>query len=514
MSLFESTQNKVIGAVGIGAAAYYLWNQYNSSSSSHDDSSSRRGGIELPLPLRDTRNNPILSIEMLTNKQTLNHLDADGKRVLMRVDYNVKVKKGVVGDRTRIEGTIPTLKTLLSMKGPKGGVKCIVLITHLGRPAGNYDVKEFSLEPVAKVLQTYIPDNPVRFLPACIGPAVEEAINNCTPGTVFLLENLRFHMEETGVKIVENGGKLEKVKATFQQKVAFREALSRLGDCFVFEAFGAAHRPHASIVGINLPQRVSGHLMSKEMAYYAQVLGKPQRPFLAILGGAKVSDKILVIENLLNLVDEMIIGGGMAYTFKKVLEGVNIGSSLYDSEGAEIVQRIVNTAKARGVTLHFPVDHIIADKFSSDAKVGVTDDKIGIPNGWMALDVGPVTRTNNSVVMQRAATILWNGPLGVYEMGPFGGGTISAMWDIVKATQRGATTIIGGGDTGAASKHFFVGDRTVADQVSWVSTGGGSSLVLMEGKLLPAVGTMSNIGDYSLLPPWDESKEPEDDEDD
>ena len=283
---------------------------------------------------------------------------------------------------------------------------------------------------------------------------------------------------------------------------------------FCFEAFGAAHRPHSSIIGINLPQRVAGHLMNKELTYYGNVLGSPQRPFLAIVGGAKISDKILVLENLLELVDEMIIGGGMAYTFLKVLKNVKIGNSLFDAVGAKEVTKIMEKAARRGVKIHLPEDHIIGSKFSADAKVGVTDDETGVPDGWLALDVGPKSRSHNKEVINRAKTILWNGPLGVYEMGPFGGGTLSAMQSMVEATKRKATTIIGGGDTGSASKAFYVGAAPVMDQVSWVSTGGGSSLVLMEGKELPAVTFLSNIGDNSKPPPPDESKEPVDDDDD
>lgn len=203
----------------------------------------------------------------------------------------------------------------------------------------------------------------------------------------------------------------------------------------------------------------------------------------------------------------------MAYTFKKVLSNMKIGDSLFDKDGSGVVLRIMEAARVRGVTIHFPTDHIIANKFSADAKVGVTDDNRGVPDGWMALDIGPKSRAHNSEVIQRANTILWNGPLGVYEMGAFGGGTISAMMDLVEASKRGGTTIIGGGDTASASSFFFVGAESVSEQVSHVSTGGGSSLVLMEGKMLPAVVALSNIGDNSAPPPFEESKEMEDTED-
>jgi phosphoglycerate kinase len=411
--------------------------------------------IQLPLPLRDTRNNPPLSISSLTGKQNLDHNDVENKRILVRVDYNVKIKNGVVLDRTRIESTIPTLQALLNKKGPNGkGCKAIILITHLGRPIG--PEKSASLKPVADCLQTdYFPKQKVEFLPDCVGEEIENRIAACTPGTIFLCENLRFHPEETGISLEKrpdsnsaSGFQIIKTKVSFEQKVRFREQLSRLGDIFVFEAFGAAHRPHSSIIGIQLPQRVAGLLMAKELNYYGNIFDKPQRPFLAIIGGAKVSDKIAVLENLLQFVDEMIIGGGMAYTFLHMTQGMRIGKSIYDEPGAKLVARILAKATERNVKIHLPVDHIIGSEFSNNAKIGLCDNVEGIRSVWMGLDIGPRTRLQNSTVIERASTILWNGPLGVYEMGPFGGGTLAAMQDMVLATKRGATTIIGGGDTG------------------------------------------------------------------
>jgi len=385
----------------------------------------------------------------------------------------------------------------------------------LGRPTGNH-AADCSLEPVAKCLQQdYFPKQIVRFLPECIGEDVEREINSCQMGTIFLLENLRFHAAETGIRLVRKAdGTVQKEKLPFAEKVAFRQALSRLGDVYVFEAFGAAHRAHSSIIGIQIRQRVAGLLMAKELSYYGRVLGQPKRPFLAIIGGAKISDKILVLENLLNLVDEMIIGGGMAYTFLSVLYKIKIGSSLYDEPGAKVVESMMRTANSKGVRIHFPVDHIIADAFKADAHIGICSNDEGIPSGWMGLDIGPRTRIENGAIMSRANTIVWNGPMGVYEFGAFGGGTLSAMYDIVQATHRGAVTIIGGGDTGAASKHFFVGGTAVSESVSHVSTGGGSSLVLMEGKQLPAVGALSDIGSDSMPPEPTEANELVDDNDD
>lgn len=441
--------------------------------------------VPLPLPLRETKDNPALCTETMKSKQTLEEVDFDGKRVLIRVDYNCPVKDGRVVDGSRVKQTINTIKYVLAKKG----VRCITLIAHMGRPGGDYNKKDFSLLPVVEVLKKYLPGTKVVFLEDCIGPEVEAAINSAAKGTVFLCENLRFHIEETGSGI---SAEKKKIKAKPEAVQQFRQALTRLGDVFIFEGFGAAHRPHSSVVGIDCEQRVAGLLMQKEMNVYANILSCPQRPFLAILGGSKITDKIGVIENLLELVDEMIIGGGMAYTFKKILDGVDIGGSLFDQEGALIVGRIIKKAKEHGVAIHLPVDHVIADNFSEKATVGVTDDQTGIPEGWMGLDVGPVSRAQFSEVIGRAKTVLWNGPLGVYEMGPFGTGTLSAMAELVKATNNGCTTIIGGGDTGAASQKFYVGRCPVSQQVSHVSTGGGSSLVLMEGKMLPGIQYLSD----------------------
>ena len=514
----------VAGAIGfgVGLLANYLLQRCadqahcgskTNTTATSTSSSSAPSSLILPLPLRDTKNNPSLDTETLNRKQNLEHVQFAGKRVLMRVDYNVKIKNGKVVDATRITSTIPTLKQILTPKAGQDPCKCIVLITHLGRPAGNIAVKEYTVEPIVGVLRENLPGIEVKFLKDCVGPDIEAATKSCKPNTVFLCENLRFHPEETGLRVsAKPDGSVEKYRSTFAEKVAFRKGLSALGDVFVFEAFGAAHRPHSSIIGIDLPQRVAGLLMHKEMSYYGSVLSKPARPFLAIIGGAKVTDKILVLENLINLVDEMIIGGGMAYTFLSVIHGVSIGDSLFDKDGAGVVTKILAKAAERGVKIHLPVDHIIGDKFAADAKVGVTDNVRGIPKGWMGLDIGPKTRSMNSEVIARARTVLWNGPLGVYEMGPFGGGTISAFWDLVTATKAGAVTIIGGGDTGSASKFFFVGNKAVADSVSHVSTGGGSSLVLMEGKLLPAVGALSDIGDNSRPKPPREEDEPVDDD--
>uniref|UniRef100_A0A7S3YT37 Phosphoglycerate kinase n=1 Tax=Lotharella globosa TaxID=91324 RepID=A0A7S3YT37_9EUKA len=447
----------------------------------------------LPLPKWD-RSEKDLSIRQLASKQSIEEVEFKGKRVLVRVDYNVPIKEGKVTDPTRILASLDSIKYMLSNK--QRLPKCIVLICHLGRPGGRFKKEDFSLRPVANLLREYLQDYaPVKFLEQCVGPDVEEEINATESCTVYLLENLRFHIEECGKSVSAKG---EKRKAVPEAVTRFRKALSRLGDVFVFEAFGAAHRPHSSVVGVDLPQRVAGLLMKKELTYYSKVLGNPERPFLAIIGGSKVTDKIKVIQNMLKIADEVIIGGGMAYTFKKVCDGVEIGSSLYDKDGAMIVGQIMEAAAKKGVKIHLPVDHVIADDFSPDAKSRMVDDNEGIPEGWMALDVGDTSIRQFKAVMGRAKTILWNGPLGVFEFKKFAKGTESCMVEMVKATARDCTTIIGGGDTGAASRVFKVGSKAVAEQISHASTGGGSSLVLMEGKMLPGVAHLSEKTD---LPP-------------
>lgn len=395
---------------------------------------------------------------------------------------------GDVIDTARIDATMDTIRYLLDNKD----IKSLALIAHLGRPGANYKKSDYSLEPCIKVLRQYLPGHKVVFLPDCVGPAVEQAINDCEPGTVFLLENLRFHIEETGKGV---STKDEPIKAKKEDVETFKQGLSRLGDVFVFEAFGAAHRSQASITGVNIPQRVAGLLMQKELNTYAKVLGNPERPFLTIIGGSKITDKILVIENMLDMVDEMIIGGAMAYTFKKVLQGVKIGDSRFDKHGATLVEGIMRKAAEKKVKIHFPIDHIIADKFDEHATVGITSDDLGVPDGWMALDVGPQSRAIFSKVIKRAKTVLWNGPLGVFEMGAFSSGTLSAMWDLVKSTREGNTCIVGGGDTGTACAKFTCGNDTIDNQITHVSTGGGSSLCLMEGKMLPAVSHLSDRTD-------------------
>lgn len=455
---------------------------------------------ELSLPLRDTSKNEPLNVDVLNKKMGLTDVDLSGKRILIRVDYNVPIKNGVITDTARIDATVPTLRYIFEQsekckREGRAGVKSIALVCHLGRPDASIpsmDKSKNTLKPCADKLSQIL-GHAVQFLDDCVGADVEKRVLAGKDCELFMLENVRYHLEETGGEDCKF-----QVAVTEEAKTAFCESLTRLCDVFVFEAFGAAHRPHCSVVGVNAKYRVAGLLMKKEMDTFAEVLGQPKRPFLAIVGGSKVSDKIAVLENLLNIVDELVIGGGMAYTFKKVLDGVAIGGSLFDSKSVDTVKRIAKKAREKGVKLHLPVDHIICNRFPKDdadlvnCKIGFSSDEIGIPDGWMGLDIGFVTRQLNSQAIARAGTILWNGPVGVFELGPFAGGTLSTMAHMVEATKNGALTVIGGGDTGAAAAKFFYGDKPVGSQISFVSTGGGSSLVLMEGKMLPAIPALSD----------------------
>jgi len=325
----------------------------------------------------------------------------------------------------------------------------------------------------------------VTFLTDCVGPEVEAACANPAPGTVFLLENLRFHPEEEGSSKDAEG---KKVKASKESVAAFRKSLSKLGDIYVNDAFGTAHRAHSSVVGITLPVRAGGFLLKKELQFFAQALEAPAHPVLAIVGGAKVADKIKLISSLLDRCDEMIIGGGMAFTFKHTLDNMPIGNSLYDKEGVKVVHEVMAKAKARGVKIHLPVDFVTGDKFSKDAKVSGVDDKTGIPDGHMGLDCGPRTCINNAKVIWRAKTIIVNGPQGVFEFPAFSFGTRSAFQAVAAATAYNkALSIIGGGDSVAAASKFHM-----ADLVSHVSTGGGASLELLEGAVLPGIAALSD----------------------
>eukprot|EP01132_Coremiostelium_polycephalum_P009315 gene9315-11417_t len=416
---------------------------------------------------------------MIGNKLSIDDLDVKGKRVLIRVDFNVPLSKdGKITNTQRIDASLPTIRDCF-----KKGAKSVILMSHLGRPDGLVK-KEFTLKPVADVLVKEFPDRKVVFLNDCVGKEVEDACANPEEGTIILLENLRFHVEEEGSGVDESG---KKVKANEDAVKAFRASLTKLGDVYVNDAFGTAHRPHSSMVGVQLPQRAAGHLMKKELEYFSKALETPQKPFLAILGGAKVSDKIKLIENLLDKVDEMIIGGGMAFTFKKFIEGTRIGSSLFEQSAEDLTKRIIEKAKKNNVKLYFPTDFVVADKFSNDANFKVVTDEQGIDDGWMGLDCGPKTSETNKKVVLGAKTIVWNGPMGVFEMSNFEKGTIAVMDAVVEATSAGAITIIGGGDTATCAAKY-----KTEDKVSHVSTGGGASLELLEGRELPGVTALSS----------------------
>lgn len=413
---------------------------------------------------------------MLSNKLSIDEVDIKGKRVLMRVDFNVpQDDEGKITNDQRIVAALPTVRYAL-----ENGAKSVVLMSHLGRPDGQYNEK-MTMAPVAEVLKKQL-NREVEYLKDCVGPEVEKACENPKEGSLILLENLRFHGEEEGQSVVDG----KKKKATEEEVKKFRESLTKLGDIFVNDAFGTAHRAHSSMVGVDLT-RVSGFLMKKELEYFAKALEEPKKPFLAILGGAKVSDKIKLIENLLDKVDEMIIGGAMAYTFKKTVFGVEIGNSRFDEEGSKIVKDLVEKAKQKNVKLHFPTDHVTGEKFDAKTKVGYATDEQGIPSGQMGLDVGEKSIKDFTETIKRAKTILWNGPAGVFEFEAFQKGTVALMDAIVESTKNGAITIIGGGDTATAAAKFGAEEK-----VSHCSTGGGASLELLEGKELPGVAALSN----------------------
>jgi phosphoglycerate kinase len=411
-------------------------------------------------------------------KKSITDVPLKGRRVVMRVDFNVPQDKatGEITNPARIAAALPTIKYILEQGGS------VVLMSHLGRPDGKR-VEKFSLQPVAKKLEELL-GKPVKFLSDCVGPEVEAACAALKPGEVALLENLRFHIEEEG-KVKNKDG--TKTKADPEKVSAFRTSLTKLGDIYANDAFGTAHRAHSSVVGVNLPDKVAGFLMQKELDAFASVLENPKRPVLAILGGAKVADKIPLIRNLLDKADEIIIGGGMTFTFKKVLDGMEIGESLFDPEGAKIVGELVEKAKEKGVKIHLPVDFICGDKFDAEAQSKTVEDKEGVPKGWIGLDVGPKSRKLFRDVISRVKTIIWNGPPGVFEFDRFAEGSKDMAEAIAEATGSGAVSVVGGGDTATAAKKF-----KVIDKVSHASTGGGASLELLEGKTLPGVANLSD----------------------
>ena len=396
------------------------------------------------------------------DKLTIKDLDLRGKRVFIRVDFNVPLKDGVVTDDTRIRETLPTLK--LAME--KGGR--LVVASHLGRPRGGPDPK-YSLQPAAKKLEELL-GRPVAFGLDCVGPGVEAQSKALIDGEVLVLENVRFHPEEE------------------KNDEAFSRQLAALCDgLFVCDAFGSAHRAHASVVGITrfVQQAAAGLLMEKELAYLGKALSNPARPFVAILGGAKVSDKIEVVENLLKVADALLIGGGMAYTFLKA-QGVPIGKSLVENDKLELAKKLLAEAKASGRKLLLPVDHVTAPEFKADAPATIGEVN-ATPEDQMGLDIGPKTIAAYNAEIAKARTIVWNGPMGVFEMPAFAKGTLEVARAVAAATGAGAISIVGGGDSVAA-----VHQSGVADKISHISTGGGASLEFLGGRKLPGVEALTN----------------------
>jgi phosphoglycerate kinase len=410
-------------------------------------------------------------------KLSISDVDFAGKRALVRVDFNVPQDKttGEITNPARITAALPTIQYILD----KGG--SVVLMSHLGRPDGKV-VEKLTLKPVADKLSELL-GKPVKFLNDCVGAEVEAACAALKPGEVILLENLRFHIEEEG-KIKHKDG--TKDVADPEKVAAFRASLTKLGDVYVNDAFGTAHRAHSSVVGVDLPVKAAGFLMQKELDAFAAVLDNPKRPLLAILGGAKIADKIPLINNLLDKANAIIIGGGMSFTFKKVIEGMEIGNSLFDQKGAEIAKELFEKAAAKGVKIYLPCDFICGDKFSPDANTMTAKDKDGIPAGWEGMDAGPESRKQIEEIILGSKTIIWNGPPGVFEFDKFAEGTKAMAGAVAKATEAGAVTVVGGGDTATAAKKFGV-----VNKVTHASTGGGASLELLEGKILPGVAALN-----------------------
>ena len=415
------------------------------------------------------------------NKKTIRDLELKGKRVLMRVDFNVPIKDGKVADDTRITAALPSIKYCLE-KGAS-----VVLMSHLGRPKGGKVEPEFSLKPVAGRLAILI-GKPVAFAPDCIGDEARSMAKALKPGDILLLENTRFYKEEEGKAKLADGATEEQKKAAKAEMKKKQEEMARklaeLGDVYVNDAFGSAHRAHAStaVVCKFFKESAAGFLMEKEIDYLGRALANPERPFVAILGGAKVSDKVNVIMNLLTKVNSLIIGGAMAYTFYRA-KGIPTGKSLVEEDKAELARDILKKAHERGVKLLLPVDHVIADKFDVAAKTEVVGET-GIRDGWMALDIGPESAKLFSAEIVKAKTVVWNGPMGCFEMKPFAAGTL-AVAQAIAATK--CLSIVGGGDSVSA-----VNKSGLADKMTHISTGGGASLEFLEGKELPGVAALSN----------------------
>jgi len=397
------------------------------------------------------------------NKLSIRDLDLKGKRVFVRVDFNVPLDGAKVADDTRIRETLPTLRLAIDRRAR------LVLASHLGRPKGKVDPK-YSLAPVAARLRELL-GKPVDFAPDCVGADTVAKSKALADGGVLLLENVRYHPQEEA------------------NDAEFSKQLAALCDgLFVCDAFGSAHRAHASVVGVTkfVTQAAAGLLMEKELAYLGKAVSNPERPFVSVLGGAKVSDKIEVVQNLMKLADAMLIGGAMAYTFLKS-QGKPVGKSLVEDDKLDLARGLLDEARKRNFRLLLPVDHVLAE--SPDSTVTKITDISSTPDGWMGLDVGPKTIDLFGQEISNAKTIVWNGPLGMFERPAFAQGTLAMARAVAAATKSGATSIVGGGDSVAA-----VEQSGLADQISHISTGGGASLEFLAGEKLPGVEALTNAG--------------------
>ena len=396
------------------------------------------------------------------NKLSIRDLEMGSKRIFIRVDFNVPLDSGRVTDDTRIRETLPTL-AFARARGAR-----LVLASHLGRPKGKPDPK-YSLRPVAAKLAELL-GAPVEFAADCVGADAEAKSRALANGGVLLLENVRYHAEEEA------------------NDEGFSRQLAALCDgMFVCDAFGSAHRAHASVVGITrfVKQAAAGLLMERELAYLGKALSNPERPFVAVLGGAKVSDKIEVVENLMRVADAMLIGGGMAYTFLKS-QGLPIGNSLVEADKLDLARKLIAEGRQRNFRLLLPTDHVLGAEFKADTKTQITSVN-ATPDGWMGLDIGPDTIAKFSAELSRAKTIVWNGPMGVFEMPAFAKGTLEIARAVGAATAKGATSIVGGGDSVAA-----IHAAGLADKISHISTGGGASLEFLAGRKLPGVEALTD----------------------
>lgn len=415
------------------------------------------------------------------DKKTLRDVDLKGKRVIMRVDFNVPVKEGVIKDDTRIKGALPSIKYVLEQGGS------LVLMSHLGRPDEKGITADTSLKLVADDLSKLL-GKPVAFAADCAQADAEVAAMK--PGDVLMLENTRYHKEEQAKLKQKDGQSDEEFKAAKaalkEQQKELAKKLASYGDIYCNDAFGTAHRAHASTAVITkyIPTSVAGFLMEKEIAFLGNAVEKPVRPFVAILGGAKVSDKLAVVSNLLTKVNTLIIGGGMAYTFLKA-QGHNVGNSLCEMDQLQYANDMIAKAKELGVNFLLPVDNVAADKFDAEANTQIVGDDI--PEGWMALDIGPKTVELYSNAIKGAKTVVWNGPMGCFEMEKFSKGTFGVCEAVAEVKANGGVSIIGGGDSVAA-----VNKSGLADKMSHISTGGGASLEFLEGKALPGVVALSD----------------------